>query len=228
MGLVAIAQHVAAIQEELRENSRAWGTPPLLVAVTKTQPPERINALPQAGVRDIGENRVQEWLTKAPELDPSLQLHVIGQLQTNKVKYIIEHACLIHSLDRPALAEEIDRQGRAHGRCVPVLVEVNIGGERTKAGFSPGEVMPFLTALGQREGLVIRGLMTVLPPVDDPEALRPLCRAMRQLFERLQKTTLPGVTMQHLSMGMSQDYRIAAQEGATIVRIGSAIFGKRA
>lgn len=222
-----LAEKVSGIRETLRRAGEPWGGPALLIAVTKTHGPDRINPLKDAGVFDIGENRVQEWLEKQDLVEPEFRLHMIGQLQSNKVKYIIERACLIHSLDRASLAEEIDKQARRVGKRMPVLLEVNIAGEDSKAGMQPGEVLPFLHQYAKAPGLCIQGLMTVLPQVADAEQVRPWCREMRRMFDDIRTQRIEGADIRHLSMGMSHDYEVAAQEGATMVRIGSAIFGAR-
>jgi pyridoxal phosphate enzyme (YggS family) len=215
------------IRRELTEASKAWGRAPRIIAVSKTVAPEAINPLKDMELFDLGENRVQEMLEKMPFLYPKFRMHLIGRLQTNKVKYIMGKVCLIHSLDRMELAGEIDRQARKSGCVMDVLVQVNIAGEAQKGGIAPGEAEGFLRECSLLPGLRVLGLMSVMPLADDPESLRPLFRGMRTLFEDLAKEQIPGVRMEELSMGMSQDFRIAAQEGATMVRIGSALFGAR-
>jgi pyridoxal phosphate enzyme (YggS family) len=221
----AIVDNVRRIRKQLAKASERYDAPPLLLVVTKQQPAERINLLRAADIDQIGESRVQEWRQKTSALDPAFSLHWIGRLQTNKIRYIIEQVCLVHSFDRPALAEELGKQARQVGRRVPALAQVNIAGEAQKAGLAPGEVLPFLRQYGGHPGLEIQGLMTIMPLVADPEILRPYFREMRSRFEEIQKMHIPGVEMRHLSMGMSADYVVAVQEGATIVRIGSAVFG---
>ena len=205
----------------------AWPGGVKLIAVTKNVAADVINMAYEAGVRDIGENRVQEWREKAPSLNPGFRLHMIGQLQTNKVKYIINHAALIHSLDRPALAREIDSRAQAAGRRLPVLVQVNIGREAQKAGVDESELPDFLAYVGAMPGLEVSGLMAILPEADDPEEVRPLMRRMRALFDDSRLRAIEGVTMRELSMGMSHDCMVAASEGATMIRIGTALFGPR-
>lgn len=223
----SLADRISRIRATLARAGEPWGGPALLIAVTKTHGPERINPLKDAGVLDIGENRVQEWLEKQDLVDSAFRLHIIGQLQSNKVKYIIERACLIHSLDRASLAEEIDRQARRAGKRMQALVEVNIAGEDSKAGLPPAEVAPFIRQFAKAPGLCIAGLMTVLPQSADPERVRPWCREMRRMFDELRGQRVEGADIRHLSMGMSGDFEVAAQEGATMVRVGSAIFGAR-
>lgn len=218
---------LAAIRGELHQACAAWGRPPRIIAVSKTVPAERINPLAEMGITDLGENRVQEIMEKAPFLHSKFQVHLIGRLQTNKVKYIMNQVCMIQSLDRMELALEIDRQARRFGKVMDVLVQVNIAGEVQKAGIAPEDAVTFLQDCARLDGLHVRGLMAIMPLTADEQVLRPLFRGMRQLFDRLSREGIPGVRMEELSMGMSQDYAIAAQEGATMVRIGSALFGAR-
>ncbi len=223
-----IIQNTLAIRAELSRLARDPARPPALLPVTKTQPAERVLALRDAGIDAIGENRVQEILEKYPALNGDFSFHLIGRLQTNKIKYIIDKVCLIQSLDRWPLAEALNDRAARAGLVVSALVEVNIGGEPQKAGVAPDELEPFLRRCAGLPGVAIRGLMAVMPAAENPEALRPLFAGMRVWFERMRALSVHGVAMDELSMGMSHDYRVAAQEGATIVRIGSAIFGERA
>ncbi len=197
-----------------------------LVAVTKTVPAERIKEAFAAGVRAFGENRVQEMLAKQPLLPAEIEWHFIGHLQTNKVKYMINRVSLIHSLDSWRLAQTIDRLAGKEGAKVEVLVQVNVSGEKTKHGLHPSEVIDFLQAVSALPGLRVRGLMTIAPEVDDPEEVRPVFRKLRFLFERA-RDLLPGAGIDYLSMGMTGDYLVAVEEGANIVRLGTAIFGRR-
>ena len=204
-----------------------WGRAPEIIAVSKTVPAPRVNEVKNAGIRRLGENRVQEILEKRPYLDASFQIDLIGRLQLNKVKYIIEDVCLIHSLDRLSLAMEIDRQAQKHGRVMPVLVQVSPVGEPQKGGMPPEEVLPFLRQVRQLPGLHVEGLMAVMPNLEDRERLSGLFADMRCLFERVRDEGIDGVEMRELSMGMSGDYDLAAAHGATLVRIGSALLGPR-
>lgn len=197
-----------------------------LVAVTKGVSIEKMEAALAAGVRIFGENRVQEMLAKQPLLPAGIEWHFIGHLQTNKVKYVLNRVSLIHSLDSWRLAQAISRLAGKEGREVPVLVQVNVAGEKTKYGLPPGEVMEFLGAVSTLPGLKIRGLMTVAPAVDDPEEVRPVFRELRLLHERA-RALFPAAGIDYLSMGMSNDYLVAIEEGANLVRLGTAIFGAR-
>ena len=222
-----LIQNVARVRERLKRASARWGEPPTLLAVSKTMPPERINALKQAGITQIGENRVQEILEKYAFLDASFAIHQIGQLQTNKVKYIIDKVCMIQSLDREHLAQEIDRRAQESARRMPVLIQVNIGRETQKGGMEIDEILPFVRTHAKMPGLSIEGLMAVMPDTRDEAVLRPLFARMRASFELLRDEAIDGTRIRHLSMGMSSDFEMAAEEGATMVRVGSAIFGKR-
>ena len=215
------------IRQELREAADGRWPEPRLVAVTKTHPLEDILPLAELGVTDVGENRVQELREKLPALKDSFRVHLIGRLQSNKVKYIMESVDLIQSLDRWSLAQEIDRQAQLHGVTMPVLVQVSPAGEPQKGGMPPEEVPDFIRRAAKLPGLRIRGLMAVMPDTRDEDVLVPLFTGMRTLFDRLRQELPPEAAMEELSMGMSGDYRIAARCGATMVRIGSAIFGPR-
>lgn len=199
-----------------------------LVAVSKGRAPEQVRAALAAGVRALGENRVGELLAKHAAVGPGPEWHFVGRLQTNKVKALLRGAPvrLVHSLDRPSLAVELDRQARRLGLVQPVLVQVNVSGEATKAGVAPDELLPFLRLAAGLPGLRVEGLMTMAPPVRDPEEARPVFRRLRELRDEAAAAGIPGVGMEHLSMGMSGDFEVAVEEGATIVRVGTAIFGE--
>lgn len=222
-----LAARLAVIRDNLTRASEGRYPVPKLIAVTKTHPAEDILPLRELGVTDIGENRVQELEEKLPALERNFDIHLIGRLQSNKVKYIIEDVCLIHSLDRLSLAQEIDRQAQKAGRVMPVLVQVSPAGEEQKGGMPPEQVLPFLRKVREMPGLQVRGLMAVMPLTQDEAYLSGLFSGMRQLFERLRDEAVDGVNMEELSMGMSGDYMLAARHGATMVRIGSALLGQR-
>lgn len=222
-----ILENIEALRADILRNARDPAHPPQLLPVTKTQPAAYIEPLKEAGLTTIAENRVQEIMEKYPVLSGDFSFHLIGRLQTNKIKYIIGRVCMVQSLDRPALAQALDRRAQDAGVRMPVLVEVNIGGEAQKAGIEPEEIEGFVRTCARLDGLHVRGLMAVMPLVSDAETLRPLFRNMRTAFDRLRDLAIDGADIQELSMGMSGDYRVAAQEGATILRVGSAIFGPR-
>lgn len=197
-----------------------------LVAVTKTQPAALVNEALAAGLPDIGENRVQEYLSKRDELLPH-RFHMIGHLQRNKVRQIIDFASLIHSVDSIALAEEIERLAGSRGSTVNVLIEVNSSGEASKFGVAPDEVPLLAGQMLQLPHVRLRGLMTVAEFVEDAAALRPAFRMMRELRDELAQR-YDSTDIRELSMGMTNDFEIAIEEGATLIRLGSAIFGHRA
>jgi len=198
-----------------------------LVAVTKTQSVETLENAYAAGVRTVGENRVQELTAKWPSFEDRFEWHIIGHLQTNKVKYIIDKVALIHSVDSLKLAQEISRQAAKIGKVMPVLIQVNPAEEETKFGLSTDEVETLVREVAVLPGIKIQGLMTIAPFVEDEGLLRKVFSDMRRLFDHLKDAAIPGVEMKHLSMGMTHDFEIAIEEGATMVRIGSGIFGER-
>ena len=205
-----------------------------LIAVTKTIEVVRIREALEAGVRSIGENRVQEALTKHEELSANLpaagvpRWHMIGHLQKNKVGKALKIFDLIHSVDYLPLAEEIDKRAGLLGKRIDILVEVNVSGEGSKFGLGMDGVNEFLIAVSKLKNLRTRGLMAMTPFTDDPEQSRPYFRKLRCLGEEIESCRIDNVEMRYLSMGMSQDFEVAIEEGANMVRIGSAIFGPRA
>lgn len=196
----------------------------VIIAVTKNQSVDTIKEGIQAGIGSIGENRVQELLSKYDALAGQVQWHFIGHLQTNKVKYIIDKVQLIHSLDNLGLAEEIHRRGEQRAIYVNVLVQVNVSGEESKFGLAPEEVIPFIeTVSRQFKRVKIKGLMTIAP-FDEAEEVRPFFRNLRELADYVRMHNIEGVEMQYLSMGMTNDFEVAIEEGANMVRVGRAIF----
>ncbi len=221
-------QRIDDIRARLREAAlERWGCAPEIMAVSKTVEAARVNEALACGVTRLGENRAQELIAKLPELNAAFQIDYIGRLQINKVKAIIDKVAQIQSLDRDELLQEIDRRAGQRGLRMPVLVQVNIGREAQKGGVDPQETIAFVRRAAAMPHLRVRGLMAVMPQTKDEEVLRPLFRRMRALFEALQQEAIDGAQIEELSMGMSGDYELAAQEGATLVRIGSAIFGSR-
>lgn len=227
MEFLELKNRVETVRANLANASEGKYPAPKLIAVTKTHPVETILPLSKLGIVDVGENRTQEIVEKRDFLRENFQIHLIGRLQSNKVKYIIDDVCLIHSLDRLSLAEEIDRQAQKHNRVMPVLVQVSPAGEEQKGGMPPENVLPFLREVSRMPGLHVRGLMAVMPNTQDEAYLSGLFADMRTLFERLRDEAVQGVAMEELSMGMSGDYLLAARHGATMVRVGSALFGPR-
>jgi hypothetical protein len=204
------------------KSGRSWSDI-TLVAVSKTVTSDIVRQAFELGVSDFGENRVQE-LNRKTSLLPEARWHLIGRLQSNKVKDVVGKVVLIHSLDRWSLAEELDRRGQREGVEVPCLLQINIAGEEQKAGVDPHEVQSFLESMGQLKAVRLYGLMTMAPLLDQGEKARPVFKELRALKEKLVKSRYINVDLRYLSMGMSQDYEVAIEEGANIVRIGSAIF----
>lgn len=228
--MVDVAANVRRVRERMAQAAARAGRRPeevKLIAVTKNVPVEAIRAALAAGVTAVGENRVQEMQRKVAALGRAAEWHFIGHLQTNKVKYLVSWADLIHSLDRLGLAAELEKQGARAGRCWEVLLQVNLTGEASKFGLAPAEVRPFLEKVAGFSHLRVVGLMTIGPLAADPEETRPVFRRLRELAAALAAEGWPGVEMRHLSMGMSQDFEVAIEEGATMVRVGTAIFGPR-
>jgi pyridoxal phosphate enzyme (YggS family) len=225
-----LTEQIDIIRQRIAEAARASGRPASavrLMAVTKTVDDRRIMQAIDAGVDMIGENYVQEARRKIELMGKSVEWHLIGHLQTNKAKYAVRLFDMIHSLDRIELARELDKRSRVAGVVTKVLVEVNISGEETKRGVPHRDALPLIREVSVLENISVRGLMTMPPWFDDQEEARPFFVALRELKERVAAENLPRVRMQELSMGMSQDYQVAVEEGATIVRIGRSIFGER-
>ena len=222
-----LERRVTLVRQELEEAANGRYPVPKLIAVTKTHSAEEILPLAEMGITEIGENRVQELLTKLPALRDSFRIHLIGRLQRNKVKQIVRDVCMIQSVDSEPLAMEIHNRALAAGRRMPVLVEISPAGEEQKGGVPFEETEAFLKKIAPLEGLEIRGLMAVMPLTEDREYLDGLFARTRELFDRLKDRNLNGAAMEELSMGMSGDYQLAAAHGATMVRVGSAIFGPR-
>jgi len=198
-----------------------------LIVVTKTVDPVRIREAVAAGAMILGENRVQEAKEKFERLGSIASWHLIGHLQTNKAKYAVKFFNMIHSVDHIDLAREIDRQAAKTRKVQNVLIEVSIAGEEAKAGVTIEGVTDLLKEAAKLKNIAIKGLMTMPPFSDDPEKARPYFRKLRELAEAIVKDNTPNVCMQELSMGMSGDFEVAIEEGATMVRVGTAIFGER-
>ncbi len=227
----SIRENLEKVRERIARAAQRVGRKPeeiLLVAVSKTVPVERIREAIEAGVPALGENRVQEAKEKIQALGrTAVPWHLVGHLQTNKVKDAIALFDLIQSVDRLSLAEELDRRGGASGKRVDILIQVNVAGEATKSGFRDGELRAALEALARLEGLRVRGLMAIPPEPQESEDSRPYFKTMRTLLETARGWRIPGLDLEALSMGMSADFEVAIEEGATIVRVGTAIFGPR-
>jgi len=224
-----IADNLAAVRRRMDEAARRAGRDPAgvrLVTVSKTVPVEGIAEAALAGVRLFGENRVQEAVEKIDALaGKGLSWHFIGHLQKNKVKYVIGRFELIHSVDGVVLAERISSLSRERQVVTPILIQVNVSGEAAKSGVAPGDLGKVLEAAAGFPGVRVEGLMTIPPYDPDPEASRPWFRRLRELAREFDG--VGGVSLGELSMGMSGDFEVAIEEGATLIRVGTAIFGER-
>jgi len=226
--VVTIKNNLEIINEKIKKAALRVNRDPeeiKLVAVTKTATIEQIKEAISAGVKIIGENKVQEAKEKYQILSADIEWHLVGHLQTNKVKYAIEIFDLIHSVDSIKLAKEIDRRSQQFGMITNVLVEVNISGEETKYGIKPEEVELFIKEISEFSRIKIRGLMTIAPIAEDKEEVRPYFRKLRELSKEIKSKNIKNVKMDYLSMGMTEDFEVAIEEGANMIRIGRGIFG---
>lgn len=198
-----------------------------LIAVSKTKPVDMLREVYEAGARDFGENKVQEICEKYDKLPSDIKWHMIGHLQRNKVKQVIDKATLIHSVDSYRLAQEISVQAQKKGLTMPILIEVNIAGEESKFGISADDTIQLVEEIASLPNLKIQGLMTIAPYVVDAEENRLYFRQIRQLAVDIKNKNIDNVSMNILSMGMTGDYEVAIEEGATMVRVGTGIFGAR-
>lgn len=214
------------IQEACRQSGRDPGEV-TLIAVSKTKPVETLREAYDLGVRTFGENKVQELVEKYDALPKEIQWHLIGHLQRNKVKYIIDKAALIHSVDSLRLAQTIEKEAAKHDLTAHILIEVNVAREESKFGILPEETEELVRQIGALSHIQVDGLMTIAPFVEDPEENRPVFRELRKLSVDIDKKNIDNVIMSVLSMGMTNDYQVAIEEGATMVRVGTGIFGAR-
>lgn len=198
-----------------------------LIAVSKTKPIEDIEQILEEDVIDFGENKVQELCDKFEKISRPVNWHLIGHLQTNKVKYIADKVALIHSVDSYKLAEQINKEAKKKNTVVPILLQVNIAKEDTKFGLAKEEVLPLIEQIKDMEGIKIKGLMTIAPFVTNPEENRVHFKNLYQLYVDIREKSINNVTMDTLSMGMTGDYEVAIEEGATMIRVGTGIFGER-
>lgn len=227
---MSIADNLGVIRERIASACRRSKRNPegvRLVAVSKTQPAAAVREAIAAGQMIFGENYVQELAGKALEIAEPLEWHFIGSLQSNKVKQLVGVVQMIHSVDRLSLAVEINRQWGKLGQICEVLIEVNVAGESTKGGTTAEAVIELVRAVALLPHVRVKGLMTMPPWSDDPEEVRPFFRQLRLLARQIEESAIPFVEMAELSMGMSGDFEVAIEEGATLVRVGSAIFGER-
>lgn len=225
-----IAENLKQVRENIVRACEKSGRDPkevTLVAVSKTKPVSLLREAYDADARVFGENKVQEIMDKYDQLPDDIQWHMIGHLQRNKVKYIVDKVAMIHSVDSMRLAETIEQEAARRDIRVPVLIEVNVAEEESKFGLKLHEVIPFLEQASMLPHLDIRGLMTIAPFVDDPEDNREIFRQLKKLSVDIAAKNINNITMSVLSMGMTGDYEVAVQEGATMVRVGTGIFGER-
>lgn len=225
-----IRENLLNIRSNIAEVCAKLGRNPddiCLIAVTKTVDVDRINHCIECGARDIGENKVQEIMDKYEKISKDVKWHLIGHLQSNKVKYIIDKVDLIHSVDSISLAQEINSRAEKNALIKEVLVQVNVADEESKFGIEYDRTESFVREISQLGNIRVKGLMTIAPLFEDVENARPVFRALKQKFDELNIMKIPDVEMKYLSMGMTNDYRIAIEEGSNMVRVGTGIFGKR-
>jgi len=225
-----VRENILRIRERIAAAAVRSGRDPSevrLMGVTKTVGDDRILQAIEAGIDIIGENYVQEAKRKIELMGKSVEWHFIGHLQSNKARYAVRLFDMIHSVNRVSLAEELNRRAAAAGLVCRVLVEVNLAGEESKSGAPPEEAPGLVRAVSQLANLSVRGLMTMAPWYEDPEKARPCFAGLRGLRDRIDAEKIPNVTLRELSMGMTDDFEVAVEEGSTIVRIGRAIFGER-
>lgn len=227
---MTINNNLELIQEEIEELLKSLGRekePFTLIAVSKTVDCDKIQTAIDWGITDIGENKVQELVRKEKEIGDAVRYHMIGALQSNKVKDVIEKAFLIHSLDRNSLLKEIEKRGKQREQIVDCLIEINLGKEESKAGIYLENLEEFIEKIENCSFIRIKGLMTIAPYCEDTEDVRPIFRKMKEIFDELNEKDLENFDMEYLSMGMSHDFKVAIEEGSNMVRIGTSIFGER-
>ena len=225
-----LSENLKNVEKEIEDACRRSGRDPrevTLVAVSKTKPVEMLQEAYDAGAREFGENKVQEIDAKYDRLPRDIHWHMIGHWQRNKVKYIVDKVAMIHSVDSLRLAEAIDKEAQKKNVVVPILIEVNVAEEDSKFGLSLEEVTSLVESISKLSNVRIQGLMTVAPFVEDPEENREVFRSLKKLSVDIAAKNINNVTMSVLSMGMTNDYQVAIEEGATIVRVGTGIFGAR-
>jgi hypothetical protein len=227
---MSLKSNLEAVQNNILEAASRSNRNPseiTLIAVSKTKPVEMIQEVYDLGVRDFGENKVQELVEKYDKLPKDIRWHLIGHLQTNKVKYIIDKAYLIHSVDSVKLAKEISKEAVKHKLTANILIEVNVSGEESKFGVAPDKLIETVREISALPSIYIKGLMTVAPYVVDSEQNREIFTQMMKFTVDIMQKNIDNVTMGCLSMGMSGDYMTAVEEGATYIRVGTSIFGER-
>lgn len=227
---VTIQENIKSVETIIAAECQKAGRNPedvTLIAVSKTKPVEMLMEAYEYGCRDFGENKVQELLDKYEVMPKDIRWHMIGHLQRNKVKYIVDKVYLIHSVDSLRLAEEISKEAVKKNVCVNILVEVNVANEETKFGTTCGEVKQLVQDIAKLPNICVKGLMTIAPFVEDAEKNRPIFSKLRKIAVDIMGENIDNITMENLSMGMTGDYAVAVSEGATCVRVGTGIFGVR-
>lgn len=225
-----ITENLEQVRKNIDEACRMAGRDPkevTLIAVSKTKPVSMLKEAYDAGARCFGENKVQEIMDKHSQLPEDIQWHMIGHLQRNKVKYIVDKVSMIHSVDSLRLAQTIEQEAAKHNVCVPVLLEVNVAQEESKFGLKMDEVLPLIETIADFPHIKVQGLMTIAPYVENAEDNRDFFRQLKKLSVDIEAKNINNVSMSVLSMGMTGDYQVAVQEGATMVRVGTGIFGER-
>ncbi len=225
-----ISSHLKQVQERIQISCNRSGRDiheVTLIAVSKTKPLEALQAAYECGVRDFGENKVQEILQKAPQMPADTRFHMIGHLQRNKVRQVLPLVTMIHSVDSLRLAEEIHQEAKRINKIVDILLEVNVAGEESKFGFSPEELMNIIQQICNFSHIHICGLMTIAPFVENPEQNRSVFKKLFQLYVDIKHKNIDNISMSVLSMGMTGDYEVAVEEGSTMIRVGTGIFGAR-
>lgn len=225
-----LAENLQQVNANIEKACAAVGRAPseiTLVAVSKTKPVSMLQEAYDAGARVFGENKVQEIMDKYDQLPSDIQWHMIGHLQRNKVKYIIDKVAMIHSVDSLRLAQTIEQEAAKKELVMPILLEVNVAEEDTKFGLKGEEVLPLLEQISSFSHIQVKGLMTIAPFVENPEKNREVFRTLKKLSVDISAKNINNVTMSVLSMGMTGDYQVAVQEGSTMVRVGTGIFGER-
>ena len=225
-----VAENLAQVQKNINESCNKINRDPnevTLIAVSKTKPVEMLKEAYDAGARVFGENKVQEIVDKYDQMPSDVKWHMIGHLQRNKVKYIVDKVALIHSVDSLRLAETIENEAAKHNVTVPILIEVNVAQEESKFGLKTEEVLSLVESVAALPHINIKGLMTIAPYVEDPEENRGIFRQLKKLSVDIAAKNINNVNMSVLSMGMTGDYQVAVEEGATMIRVGTGIFGAR-
>ena len=227
---MSVAENVEFVKTRIEKAALRAGRNPgsvTLIAVTKTVGTAKIQEALSAGIRHFGENRIQEAKDKIPRIGRAAQWHLIGHLQTNKARQAVALFDRIHSVDSLRVAEALQREAEKKEKRLPILIQVNIAGEESKSGVETESVLDLIQTISEMENLLVEGLMTIPPYHENPEETRPVYKRLREVWGEVKAIELPRVNMEHLSMGMSHDFETAVEEGATLVRVGTAIFGER-